>query len=143
MARISREPLTAAFKRWENPIFAICCEMLCRTGSPAAPSGISGSSGPPGRIDQRVVALAGRAPPGTTPRAAKNSPIAVRDVGPRQKRLERVDRNTADRRLGGRTDLRIGVPGEHRQDLDLLVGGRSERAFGRLQADVARRLLRV
>ena len=79
MARISRDPLTAAFSRSEKPILAICCEMLSRAASPAAPSGMFGASaGANGPVSMSGSSPSlGRASPGSTPRLAKKSRVAA------------------------------------------------------------------
>ena len=61
-----------------------------------------------------------------------------RHVGPREKRLQRLDGDAVQGRIGHLPDFRIGILEQQDENLELLVRARRQRALRRQQPDVAR-----
>ena len=61
-----------------------------------------------------------------------------RYVGSREKRLQRLDGNAVQRRIGHLPDVRIGVFEQQDENLELLVRARRQHALRRQQPDVTR-----
>ena len=136
IARISRDPFTAALSRSENPIFASRCVAVSRS------SFVDSERVRLADVDQRILRR-GRFHVELRDLVRKHSTIGEefaqsdRHVGPGEKRLERLLGNPVQSVVGRLADLGVAVLEQQHQDGELLVCARCERALRREEADIA------